>query len=67
MAKKIVEDMDIITLHGKLNLIMIQVQREYWLPCLQSLIKKVRKACYSCKRFQVKTFNNPPPGELPED
>ena len=37
------------------------------MPHLWSLTKKVRKACYGCKRFQVTAFNNPPPGELPED
>ena len=67
LAEKIVEDAHIKTLHGEVSLTMAEVQREYWIPHLQSLTKKVRKACYGCKRFQVTAFNNPTPGELPGD
>ena len=55
LAKKIVEDAHIRTLHGRVNLTMAEVRREYWIPRLQSLTKKVRKASYDCKRFQVTT------------
>ena len=67
LAEKIVEDTHIRTLHGGVSLTMAEVRREYWIPRRRSLTKKIRKACYDCKRFQVTTFNNPPPGELPED
>ena len=66
LADKIVEDVHIRTLHGGVNLTTAEIRREYWIACLRSLIL-VRKKCYGCKRFQVTAFNNPPPGELPED
>ena len=46
---------------------MTEVRRENWIPCPRSFTKKVEKACYGSKRFQVIAFNNPPPGELTED
>ena len=67
LAENIVEDTHIKTLHGGASLTMVEVRREYWIPRLRSLTKNFRKACYSCKRFRVTTFNNPPPGELPEE
>ena len=66
LADKIVEDAHIRTLHVGVSLTMAKVRREYWIPRLW-LLTKVRKACYGCKRFQLTAFNNPPPGELPED
>ena len=46
---------------------MTEVRREYYMPRLRSLTKRVRKACCRCKRFQLTEFNNLPLGELPED
>ena len=63
-AERIVEDLHIRTLIEGVNLAMAEIRREYW---IRSLTKKVRKACYSCQRFQVTAFNNTPPGELPKD
>ena len=49
------------------SLTMADVRREYWIPCLCSLTKKIRKACYGCKRlFQVTAFNNALPRVLLE-
>ena len=28
------------------------------------LVKKIRKGCYSCKRFQLTALDKPPPGNL---
>ena len=67
LAEKIVRDAHIRTLHGGVSLTMAEVRREYWIPSLRSLTKKVRKTCYGCKRFQVTALINPLPGELPED
>ena len=67
LAEKIVKDAHMQKFHGGVNLTMTEVQREYWIPRLRSLTKKVRKACHGCKRFQVTAFNNPPPGKLLED
>ena len=55
LAEKIVEDAHIRTLHGGVSLTMAEVRREYWIPRLRPLTKKVRKASYGCKRFQVTT------------
>ena len=61
MAEKIIEDAHIRTLHGTVSLTMAKVRREYRIPRLRSLTKKVRKACCGCKRFQVTAFNKPRP------
>ena len=44
---------------------MTYIRRDYWIPCLRLLTKKVIHSCFECKRFQVATFQNPPPGNLP--
>ena len=46
---------------------MSLVRRDYWVPRLRQLTKKVIRACYGCKKFQVKAFASPPPGNLPTD
>ena len=44
LAEKIVEDAHIRTLHEGVCLTMAEVRKEYWIPRLRSLTKKVRKA-----------------------
>ena len=46
---------------------MTEVRKNYWIPCLRSLIKRVIKRCYGCKRFQITAFAQPPTGNLPKD
>lgn len=67
LAGKIVQDAHLRTIHGGVSMTMAEVRRHYWIPNLRSLVKKARKACYGCKRFQVTAFANPPPGNLPLD
>ena len=67
LAEKIVQDAHIRTIHGGVSLTMAEVRRLYWIPKLRSLVKKIRKNCYGCKRFQVTSFAEPPPGMLPLD
>ena len=55
------------TLHGGVGLTMANVIERYWVPRLKSMIKRVIKRCYGCKRFQASAFIDPPPGNLPQD
>ena len=67
LAEKIVQDAHLRTIHGGVNMTMAEVRQYYWIPKLRSLVKKVRKNCYGCKRFQVTALAKPPPGNLPLD
>ena len=46
---------------------MALIKRDYWIPQLQQLTKKVINGCFGCKKFQAKAFGSPPPGNLPID
>ena len=63
---KMVELAHLVTKHGGVGLTMAKVREKYWVPRLRSLVKKVRNSCYGCKRFRVKSWQAPPPGNLPE-
>ena len=53
------------TLHGGVGLTMSNVRGRYWIPKLRKLVKKVRRNCRGCKRFQAMAYAAPPPGRLP--
>ena len=44
---------------------MTYIRRDYWIPRLRRLTKKVVCGCFGCKKFQATAFQNPPPGNLP--
>ena len=67
LSKKIVEDAHIVTLHGGVGLTMTLVRRDYWIPRLRQLTKKVINNCFGCKKFRATAFRSPPPGNLPTD
>jgi hypothetical protein len=46
---------------------MAAIRENYWIPKLRSVVKKVRKECFGCKRYQAAAVNSPPPGTLPND
>lgn len=54
------------TLHGGVGLTMAKVHEKYWVPWLRRLVKKLRGSCHSCKRFQARAYQVPPPGNLPK-
>ena len=56
-----------LTLHGGVGLTMAFIRRDYWIPRLRQLTKKVINGCFGCKKFQAKAFGSPPPGNLPID
>ena len=62
---KFVQQAHSVTLHGGVTLTMAKVRETHWIPRLRSLVKKVRRSCWGCKRFQVKAYQSPPPGNLP--
>ena len=43
------------------------IRRDYWIPRLRQLTKKIIKGYFGCKKFQAKAFGSPPPGNLPID
>ena len=63
---KVVQQAHISTLHGGVRLTMAKVHERFWVPRLRQLVKRIRKKCNGCKRFQVKAFQAPPPGKLPK-
>ena len=46
---------------------MTLVRRDYWIPRLRQLTKKVINNCFGCKKFRATAFRSPPPGNLPTD
>ena len=59
LGLRLVEQAHQETLHGGVGLTMAKVHK------LRQLVKKVRKSCYGCKRFQATAYAAPPPGNLP--
>ena len=43
---------------------MALTRRDYWIPGLRHLTKKVIRGCFGCKRFQATALHSPPPGNL---
>ena len=66
-SEKLVQDSHVLTLHGGVGLTMAFIRRDYWIPRLRQLTKKVIRGCFGCKRFQATAFHGPPPGNLPID
>ena len=67
MTEKIIEHAHKETLHWGVALTMAEVREDFWIPKLRSMVKRIRKNCYGCKRFQVKPAPTPPPGSLPRE
>ena len=67
LSEKLVQDAHMLTLHGGVGLTMAFIRRDYWVPRLRQLTKKVINDCFGCKKFQAKAFGSPPPGNLPID
>ena len=67
LSEKLVQDAHILTLHGGGGLTMTYIRRDYWIPRLRRLTKKVIRGCFGCKKFQAAAFKSPPPGNLPID
>lgn len=65
LSQKLVQDTQILTLHGGVSLTMAFVRRDYWIPQLRQLTKKVIRGCFGCKKFQATAFRSLPPGNLP--
>ena len=64
-TEKFVQDAHVSTLHGGVALTMAKVRETHWIPRLRKLVKRCRKRCWGCKRFNVSAFKTPPPGQLP--
>ena len=67
LAEKIVQEAHIRTIHGGVSLTIGEVRKNYWIPKLGGLGKKIKSNCFSCKIFQITASANPPPGALPLD
>ena len=65
LGLRLVEEAHQETLHRGVGLTMARVRTRYWIPKLRQLVKKVRKSCHGCKRFQASAYATPPPGNLP--
>ena len=67
LSQKMLQDAHIVTLHGGVGLTMTMIRRDYLIPRLRQLTKKVMRGCFGCKKFHVTAFQSPPPGQLPID
>ena len=67
LARKLVEEVHLKTLHGGVGMTMAGIREKYWIPKLRRLAKQVIRSCHGCKKFQAVAFANPPPGNLPQD
>lgn len=62
---KLVKQAHLRTLHGGVGLVMAEVRDNFRVPKLRQLVKRVRSNCWGCKRFRIRSCENPPPGNLP--
>eukprot|EP00794_Sanderia_malayensis_P013528 gene13528-biopygen10795 len=67
ITEKLVEHYHRLTLHGGVSLTMAKFRESYWVPKLRSVVKRIRKSCHGCKRFQVTAVPIPPQGNLPRE
>lgn len=65
--EKLVMNAHLNALHGRVVSTMTGIRVKYWIPRLQQLVKRVRKRCYGCNRFQTVIFQTPPLVLLPRD
>ena len=66
-AENLVMNAHLKTLHGGVASTVTNIRGSYWIPRLWQLVKRFKKGCYRCKRFQTVAFQTPPPGLLPRD
>ena len=67
LAEKIIQHSHKKTHHGGVILTMTAVRDQYWIPNLRQLTKRIIKNCYGYKRYHIKAYNAPPPGQLTQD
>ena len=60
LARKLVEEVHLKTLHGGVGMTMAGIREKYWIPKLRRLAKQVIRSCHGCKKFQAVAFANPP-------
>ena len=51
------------TFHGGIVLTMTAVRDQYWIPKLRHLTKIIIRNCYGCKRYHIKPYDTPLPGQ----
>ena len=64
LAEKIVHNFYKKTLHGRVILKMTTVKDQYWIPKLKQMTKRIIRNCYGCKRYHIKPYDTPTPGQL---
>jgi hypothetical protein len=63
-ASSLVREAHLSTLHGGVSITMAKICEHYWVPRLRRLVKNIRSYCNGCRRFWVKAYQVPPPGNL---
>ena len=53
------------TLHGRVNITLVEVRRNYWIPKGRQQVNVGQWDCVICKKFQGKSFLRPQVGDLP--
>ena len=65
LAKKLVDEAHILTIHGGVRLTMAKIRSEYWMPSLRQLVMKTIRKFYGWKGFQVSHYPEPSTRFLP--
>ncbi|KAL7291704.1 hypothetical protein TKK_0014493 [Trichogramma kaykai] len=55
IVKRIVEDAHIVTVHGGVQLMLLYLQRNFWIPNVRRLAVRVYHGCVRCTRFRGRT------------
>ena len=66
LSEKLIFHAYLKTIHRGVNITIMNIRENYWIPGLRQLTKKVIRKCHGCKRFQSKPFTTPIPGYLPK-
>ena len=59
-TEKLVTQVHLGTLHGRVVSTMAKVRELYWAPRLRRLTKRKVKSCHGCRRFQAQAFLSSP-------
>ena len=67
LAEKLVEEVQIQTIHRAATLTMAKIRDQYWIATLRQLVKRITEKCYGCQRLNISHYPKPSQGLTPTD